>query len=339
MFLVTGGTGLVGSNLLYQLSLNNDSLVAIHRDSSDLSIVKRVFSYYTKDINTLFDKIIWKQADITDISALQKVFKTQFKHVYHCAAMISFNSGDYYKLRTINIQGTANLVNFSLEKDVEKFCFVSSIATLDEHSGQKHITEESEWNPELKHHGYAITKYGAEMEAWRASQEGLDVIIVNPGVILGAGLCNTGSGKLFSSIAKGFKYYTEGITGFVDVRDVVKSMINLMSNNIKNERFILVAENKLFKEVIFQIADNLGVKRPSYKINKTMTEIAWRIDWVKSLFGGNRNLTKYSARSAHHRNRYSSEKVKKVLGFQFQPVEETIARTCKIFKKEDAVIP
>ena len=339
MVLVTGGTGLVGSHLLYQLSLNNDNLIAIHRGSSDIGIVKRVFSYYTKDANTLFDKISWKQADITDISALQKVFKTQFKHVYHCAAMISFNSGDYYKLRTINIQGTANMVNFSLEQDVEKFCFVSSIATLDELSGQKQITEENEWNPELKHHGYAITKYGAEMEAWRASQEGLDVIIVNPGVILGAGLWNTGSGKLFSSIAKGFNYYTEGITGFVDVRDVVNSMINLMSNNIKNERFILVAENKLFKDVLFQIADNLGVKRPSYKVNKIITEIAWRIDWVKSLFGGNRNLTKYSARSAHHRNRYSSEKIKKVLGFQFQPVEETLARTCKIFKKEDAVIP
>ncbi|NNC70166.1 MAG: NAD-dependent epimerase/dehydratase family protein, partial [Flavobacteriaceae bacterium] len=173
MVLVTGGTGLVGSHLLYQLSLNNDTVVAIHRESSDLSAVKRVFGYYTKDVDSLFAKIIWKQADITDISALQKVFKTNFKQVYHCAAMISFRSGDYYKLRSINIQGTANLVNFSLEQDVEKFCFVSSIATLDEQSGQKVITEENEWNPELEHHGYAITKYGAEMEVWRASQEGL----------------------------------------------------------------------------------------------------------------------------------------------------------------------
>jgi len=338
MVLVTGGTGLVGSHLLYQLSLNNEALVALHREASDLGIVKRVFSYYTKDVDTLFIKIIWKQADITDVSSLQNVFETKFKHVYHCAAMISFNSGDYYKLRSINIQGTANLVNFSLEQGVEKFCFVSSIATLDEQTGQKIITEENEWNPELKHHGYAITKYGAEMEAWRASQEGLDVVIVNPGVILGAGSWSTGSGKLFSSIAKGFKYYSEGITGFVDVRDVVKGMIALMSSNIINERFILVAENKSFKDVLFQISDCLEVNRPSHKVNKITTEIAWRLDWFRGLLGGERKLTKYSARSGHHRSLYSSEKIKHTLGFNFQSVDQSILRICKIYKKEGQTI-
>ena len=179
---------MVGVHLLYRLAQEGDKIVAIHRKSSDLGVVKRIFGYYTKEPDTIFLKIIWKEADITDISSLQDVFKDHFTHVYHCAALVSFDSKDYYKLRNVNIQGTANMINISLQKSIEKFCFVSSIATLDELHNKQFITEENEWNPELKHHGYAITKYGAEMEVWRGSQEGLDVVIVNPGVILGAGL-------------------------------------------------------------------------------------------------------------------------------------------------------
>ena len=268
MVLVTGGTGLVGSHLLYQLTRQRNDIVAIHRRSSDLQLVKRIFGYYTDTADALFAKITWKEADITDITSLQEVFLDSFKLVYHCAAMISFDSKDYYELRKVNIKGTANLVNLSLENEVEKFCFVSSIATLDELPGQKFITEGNEWNAELKHHGYAITKYGAEMEVWRASQEGLDVIIVNPGVILGPGLWNTAAGKLFSSVANEFKYYTEGITGFVGIEDVIKSMLLLMKSTIKNERFILVSENLPFRDVLDQIADCFAVKKPSIKFQK-----------------------------------------------------------------------
>jgi len=151
-------------------------------------------------------------------------------------------------------------------------------------------------------------------------------------------LWDSGSGRLFSSVAKGFKFYTEGITGFVDVRDVVKSMIILMSSNITNERFILVSENKSFKDVLFQIADSLEVKRPYFRVNKLATELAWRVDWFKGVLGGNRKLTKYSARSGHHKSQYSSEKIKQALGFNYQPVDETILRTSKIYKKEDQTI-
>ena len=335
MILVTGGTGLVGAHLLYRLTLKNDPVVAIHRKSSDLTIVKRVFGYYSVNAAILFEKITWKEADITDIPSLQEVFKNSIKQVYHCAAMISFDATDYYKLRNINIKGTANLVNLSIERGIEKFCFVSSIATIDERPDQQFITEENEWNPELKHHGYAITKYGAEMEVWRASQEGLNIVIVNPGVILGAGLWQTGSGTLFSSVANGFKYYTGGITGFVSVEDVVKSMVTLMESSIESERFILVGENVAFKTILDQIAMGLNVKKPSVKATKLMTEVAWRLDWfISVLTGKERSLTKYTARSGHHKNQYSSGKLIDTIDFKFQPISETIKKISNIYRDE-----
>lgn len=332
MILVTGGTGLVGSHLLYHLSLKNDAIRAIYRTASSLEKVKKVFSFYTDD-DTFFSKIEWFKADITQVPAMIPAF-LGVKHVYHCAAFISFNRKDYREMRKVNIHGTAIIVNLSVDAKIEKLCFVSSIAAVGESLNGSLIDEECEWNKELDNSGYSITKFGAEMEVWRASQEGVEVVIVNPGVILGSGFWTAGSGKLFSQVYNGFKYYTEGITGFVSVQDVVKPMIQLMNAAIKNERFILVAENKSFKEIFFSIADGFGKKRPSIKVKPWQTAIFWRFSWLVSKITGVAPLiTKYSARSAHSISKYSSEKIKNTIGYQFETVEKSIERICKNYDK------
>lgn len=333
MILVTGGTGLVGSHLLAHLSLQNEHIRAIFRTKSSLEKVKKVFFSYSDDA-TLFDKIEWFQADITDVPALIPAF-LGIKHVYHCAAFISFNPKDYREMRKVNIHGTAILVNLAIDAKVEKFCYVSSIAAVGESLTNDLISEENEWNKELDNSGYSITKFGAEMEVWRASQEGISVIVVNPGVILGNGFWESGSGKIFSQIYNGFQFYTEGITGFVAVKDVVKAMILLMKSEVKNEQFILVSENKSFKEVFFSIADAFGLKRPTRKITFWQTEVFWRIAWIISKITQKEPLlSKYSARSAHHISYYSSEKIKNTLNFEFETIENSIQEIVSKYPKK-----
>lgn len=332
MILVTGGTGLVGSHLLYHLSLENDKIRAIYRTASSLESVKKVFSYYTTDVK-LFSKIEWLQADITDVPTMMPAF-IGVQQVYHCAAFISFNPKDYRKMRQVNIHGTAIIVNLCVAAKIDKLCFVSSIAAVGDALKNKIITEDNEWNKELDNSGYSITKFGAEMEVWRASQEGVDVVIVNPGVILGSGFWNSGSGKLLSQVYNGFKYYTEGVTGFVSVQDVVKSMLLLMKTDVKNERFILVSENKSFKEIFFLIADAFGKKPPLKKINPWQTAIFWKVSSILSFISRKEPLlSKYSAKSAHSISEYSSDKIKKSLNFEFEPIENTIKKICKNYPK------
>ncbi|MFY9243829.1 MAG: NAD-dependent epimerase/dehydratase family protein [Polaribacter sp.] len=332
MILVTGGTGLVGSHLLYHLSLENDKIRAIYRTKSSLEKVKKVFSYYTSD-PSFFDKIDWFQADITDVPAMIPAF-LDMKYVYHCAAFISFNPKDYREMRKTNIHGTAIIVNLSIDAKIDKLCFVSSIAAVGDSIKNEPITENCEWNKEKDNSGYSITKFGAEMEVWRASQENVDVVIVNPGVILGSGFWDAGSGKLFSQVYNGFQYYTEGVTGFVSVQDVVKPMILLMKSDVKNERFILVSENKSFKEIFFLIADAFGKKRPSTKIKPWQTAIFWRIAWVLSKITGKEPLiSKYSARSAHSISEYSSKKIEKELGYEFESVDKSIESISKNYSE------
>lgn len=334
MILVTGGTGLVGSHLLHQLSLENDAIKAIHRKNSNLVAVKNVFSYYTADYESLFQKIEWIEADITDIVSLEEAFKN-VTEVYHAAALVSFNSKDYQAMLEINIEGTSNIVNFCISNEIKKLCFVSSIATIEKSVTNKFMSEADEWNMEKASYGYAITKYGAEMEVWRASQEGVPVVIVNPGVILGAGFWHQGSGALFSKINSGFPFYSEGVTGFVSVNDVAKAMLMLMKSDIVNERYILVSENTSFKNIFYQIARNLGKNPPSIKVTKLMSAIGWRIEKLKSVFTNKQpTLTKHAAKSIHEKRHYSSEKILKTLNFNFEPISETIKNVCELYKKQ-----
>jgi len=334
MILVTGGTGLVGSHLLYHLSLENDAVKAIHRKSSNLSAVKNVFQYFSADYEALFKKIKWVEADITDIISLEEAFK-HVTEVYHAAALVSFNSKDNAAMDEINIEGTSNIVNFCIENKVKKLCYVSSVATIEKSVTNKFMSEADEWNTDKVSYGYALTKYGAEMEVWRASQEGVPVVIVNPGIILGAGFWHQGSGAIFSRIKNGFPFYSEGVMGFVSVKDVVKVMLLLMKSDIVNERYILVAENSSFKNIFYQIAENFEKKPPSIKVTKLMSAIGWRLEKLKSVLTNvPATLTKHGAKSIHDKRYYSSEKTEKSLNFNFEPISETIKNVCELYKKD-----
>ncbi len=334
MILVTGGTGLVGSHLLYQLLQNKDKVRAIHQKTSDLLAVKNVFSYYTDKPEVFFDKIDWMEASLDDTEALSTTFQ-DVNYVYHCAAYISFDPKDYKIMRHTNIDGTANIVNLCVFHQIKKLCFVSSIAAIEKAKNGKFTDESENWNNNAPKSGYAISKYGAEIEVWRASQEGVPVIIINPGVILGAGFWQKGSGSIFSKIYHGFPFYTEGATGFVDVLDVVKIMVKLMAEPIENERFILVGKNMVFKDLFLLIADTFRVKKPNIKVTHFLAGIVWRIDYLKSMiFRTPALVTKKSMQSSMEIDNYSSEKLKKYLAYNFIKMETTIERVCKAYKRD-----
>lgn len=322
--LITGATGLVGAHLVAKLSLQGNHVRAIFRKSSDIQNVKLILSKYSEDLETLWNRIEWVEADITDIPSLESVF-SGIKHVYHCAALVSFDDRDFEQMCKVNIEGTANMVNLSLLNDIEKFCYVSSIATLSTIQNQTFIDENNSWNGENEANPYAITKNGAEMEVWRGSEEGLNTVIVNPGVIIGGGFWNTGSGKLFKMLQSGFRYYTRGSTGFIDVKDVVKTMIYLMQSDISKERFILVSENLTYKAFLDMLAESLQVKKPTLLVSTFLGEIAWRIDTIKSkLLHTKPNLTASLVRSSQQSSFYNTEKIQSVIDFSFQKISNVI---------------
>jgi len=334
MIVVTGGSGLVGSHLLFDLCRKGEKVRAVKRPDSDLEQIKKTFACYSENAENLFQKIEWVDADVTDIFSLEKAFRGA-KQVYHAAAMVSFLEADRSRMQAVNVKGTANVVNAALHAGIEKLCYVSSIAALGSAEPKEVTTEETPWKASAKSSPYSQSKYLAELEVWRGMEEGLPAVIVNPSVILGPANWNSGSAALFSLIWKGLKFYPSGVNGYVYVRDVSKAMIALMESSIEGERFTLSAEDVGYQRLFSLMAEKLGVKKPTVETKPWMTELAWRGAKVWSFFNGKpASYNKTTARTSMQKRSYSNQKIKEALSFAFTPIDETIALTAKEFLKD-----
>jgi dihydroflavonol-4-reductase len=245
--------------------------------------------------------------------------------VYHCAAMVSFHPKDKERMHQINIVGTANVVNMALEAGIKKLVHVSSIAALGRAKGRKHLDETSKWVEGAGNTQYAISKYRAELEAFRGGAEGLNIAVVNPAVILGAGFWDSGSARFFTQVANGLKFWPPGQSGMVDVRDVVRYMYQLMQSNISQERFVLSSEDYRYRDLFNGIADRIEAKRPSIKVSPLLAEIAWRVEWLKEkITGAQPMVTRESARASLNDYTYGNQKSKDSFNFAYMPVSKTL---------------
>ena len=336
MILVTGSTGLVGSHLIYQLISKGEEVCALKRKSSSTTLVKKVFSWYAKDHETLFDKIQWIDGDLLDYDSLIYAMK-DVDYVYHTAAVVSFNAADKERLMLTNVTGTANIVNAALETKIKKLCYVSSVAALGRAGNNQITTETTEWKDIQGLSNYSHSKHSAEMEVWRGIAEGLNAVIINPTIILGPGKWEEGSVKMFKTVYKGLMFYTGGRNGYVDVNDVAKAMILLMEGNFTKERFLITSENIWYKDLFTWMAEALKVKAPKLKAGPFLSGISWRILKLFSFFTGKPPLiTKETATTANQDYRYSNKKFIQATGMKFKPVKQTIEETAKIFLKDYA---
>ncbi|MDO9615746.1 MAG: NAD-dependent epimerase/dehydratase family protein, partial [Bacteroidota bacterium] len=195
MILVTGGTGLVGAHLLYELTNSGLRVKALRRQQSNTDWVKKIFSYYTDQVETLFSQIEWVEGDILDYFSLEEALKG-ITSIYHCAAIVSFHGDDNDMMLNNNVKGTGNLIDAAIHNGVSKFCHVSSIAALGKTQDGSQITEDTYWTPSKRKTGYSLSKFFSEMEVWRGIEEGLEAVIVNPSIIIGPGNWDIGSPKL-----------------------------------------------------------------------------------------------------------------------------------------------
>ncbi len=312
--LVTGATGMVGSHLVKMLTQKGYSVKATYRTA-----------------HPEIAGVDWVQADLLDVIALEEALQNM-EVVFHCAAQVSFDPSNANSLYKNNVEGTANIVNASLNAGIQQFIYVSSVAAIGGGEGER-ITEEAKWNPEEGHNDYSKTKHAAEMEVRRGELEGLDVYIVNPSIIVGNGDWGKGSTELFKKIYNGFPYYTDGIHGFVDVLDVVTVMVHFMENpgqNLKGQRFILNGSNISYKNLFDLIAKGFSVPKPSKKVTPLMAGIVWRLSYLKGKLTGKPSmLTRNSAKIAQSDIQYDNTKILNAIpSFHFQQIQQSITRIC-----------
>lgn len=316
MIFVTGGTGLLGSYLLRELVARDKKVMALYRNAIPQTS-------YT-------NRIQWIKGDIHDVVLLEDSMR-QANEVYHCAGMVSFNPRKKYELLRVNAQGTANVVNAALATGIRKLVHVSSVAALGRKRDGMQVTEATRWEEETNNSNYGRSKYFAELEVWRGISEGLNAVIVNPTLILGAGNWETGSSAIFKKAWSAFPWYTEGVSGFVDAADVCKAMIMLMESDIVNERFIVSAENWPFRTVFTKMAEAFGKPAPHKKAPPFVTGLLWRIEKIRGLLTGSEPLlTRETVDTAGRKVYFDSTKLLNALpAFSYTPLQQTIATCCR----------
>ena len=323
MILVTGASGFLGQHLVQRLVAENVPVRALYHNNKPSEELRQL------------PNVHWVQCDLLDVFAVEQAFK-DIQEVYHCAAKVSFDAADKYLIQKINAESTAHVVNAALEANIRKLVFVSSIATLGRANLEQALTELDFWEESKNNSAYARSKYLSEMEVWRGMAEGLNAAIVNPAVILGAGNWEQGSARLMKVVDNEFPFYTEGVNGWVDVKDVVNAMLLLMKSDICEVRFILCEGNHSYKEIFTLMAHALGKKPPYLKAPKWTTGLLWRWNVLRKLFTGkSATLTKETTRTAQVKCYYNNEKLLKAFPkFSYTPIEKTIEEMAIMYKSD-----
>jgi dihydroflavonol-4-reductase len=321
LHVVTGATGFTGSYMLRYLLHQGERVRALRRPDSPVYLVA-----------DLLDKVEWMDADLLDMYALDEALEGA-SHVYHCAGMVSYMTRDREKLMQINGEGTANVVNACLDKQPIRLLHVSSIAALGKKSiAGEAVNEQTKWEFNKNVSYYSASKFRAEQEVWRGMAEGLQAVIINPSIILGAGEWNKTTGRLFTNVHRGFPFYTKGVTGFVDVRDVVQIAYALLQQEQWGERYLLNAQHMSYQELFGFIAQELGVAAPRWEAGPVLSSLAWRWSALQRLLGKkNTTLTRTTAMMAKRINYYDATKINQLLNNPFRPLDMTIGDTCRSF--------
>ena len=332
MILLTGATGLLGSHIAYELLQQGKKIRALKRKDSNSTLTEKIFSFYTNEHIELLNAIEWVEGDVLDLGSLEDAM-VGITHVYHCAAMVSFLPKERDKMMQVNIEGTANVVNAAMHAGVKKLCHISSIAALGSTIDGSLITEGTWWKNNPSNSYYAISKYSAEREVWRAAEEGLNVVIVNPSFIIGPGDTSKSSSEAFGILRKGASWYTNGVNGYVDVRDVAHAAIKLIESDVLNQRFILNAANLSYRSFFDKVLVQLNKPKTKREAGKFLLALAWRIEkLLAAIAGRNPIITKEKVGYALQISQYDGSKIQKTINFNYRNIDTSIMEICKFYK-------
>lgn len=337
--LVTGASGILGSYVVAELVKQGETVVACRQAKSSLLPIEKVFALKFEDWEEQFKKVEWRELDLTSLLSIETALQG-IDTVYHCAGFVSFAASDRSKLFQINEQGTANLVNACLALPGIQFCHVSSIGTLNnsEHIGP--LNESVFWKSTGKEGYYAISKYNAEREVWRGMEEGLNAVIVNPGVILAPAFWQQSSLELIHKAYKGNRFFTAGQTAYVMADDVAAVMIQLVKQKVFGKRFLVFENNYTYRAVFEALRKGFHYKGRLIEVSESVLKVVAFIERFFSFFiGRDAVLSPSVMRAAFNQQLYSRENLDNTLKHEFIPLLSGISNLCEIYLKEQPSAP
>ncbi|MXW64903.1 MAG: NAD-dependent epimerase/dehydratase family protein [Bacteroidetes bacterium SB0662_bin_6] len=318
MTLVTGATGFVGAVLTRRLVLDGVPVRVFRRAGSKLDL-----------LGETAQKVEHALGDITDDLALQKAMQG-VEYVYHVAGNIGFGSSRVRnRLMSVNVDGTAAVVNAALAGGVRRLVHASSVAALGRSNRPDDVLDENaQWQRSKSNSTYGYSKYLAELEVKRGIAEGLDAVMVNPSLIFGLGRKGENTRRIVDQIRrKRIVMFPAGVTSVVDVLDVADGMVRAMQYGEAGERFVLAAHNLSWEELFRQLAQACGAAPPTIRLAPAAAIlVAYSSEAVAFLTRTEPLLPRANARFMSAVNRYDNTFACEKLGWRPRPFEETVRR-------------
>jgi len=328
--LITGGTGVLGIYIVETLleeGFTNIGVFSKRGSNDSLSFARSPFVTFTK-------------GDVSELHPLTEAVERS-DYIIHAAAIVSFHPKKFDLMHSVNVEGTANVVNLALDSKVKKVIHISSIAAIGRSEKSGVISEKTSWGNSKYNSYYGITKYLAEQEVWRAHHEGLNMVIVNPSLIMGGKAWGQSSLQIFKKVYEGLPYFTTGSTGIVDVKDVAKMILHLLQSDINGERYIASGGNISYKDLFQKMATFMDRKTPQKPAPKWMMSLFWRMEKVRSFLTGKEPIiTRETVRSSSHLSSYDNQKSIDLGWGEYTDLDETLERYCgeyKVFQEREKV--
>ena len=329
---ITGATGFIGSHIARRYLADGHPVTVLYRPQTGYGMLADIA-----------DKLTWHEGDVLDIPSLETAIIPGID-VIHAAAIVSFVPKDRDRMEQINVEGTANVVNVCLKAGGRKLGFVSSVAAIGRPAANVgtvsepiRIDETHKWQDSPNNSAYAKSKYRAELEVWRGVAEGLNAVMVNPSIVLGAGDWSRSSLQLIKYVHDERPFYPAGLVNYVDVLDVTDALIRLMQSSVTAERFILNGGTIPYRSLLEQIAGALGKRPPTRRILPILTRLLWPVEAVRAwLLNTTPLITRDTARSSSLFYAYDGRKIEQVPEFQYRPLSQTLGRVADAFKRLSA---
>ena len=324
--LVTGATGLVGSELVHQLLSEGITVRIFRRETSNLTL-----------LGTAAERVEHAVGDVRDARSLLDAMDG-VDTVYHAAAKVSFGPGQQEALHAVNVNGTGNVVNAALRSGVRRLVHTSSMAAFGRPALRAPnrggasvsavapvIDEDTRWKGGENRSAYALSKYESELEVHRGIAEGIDAVIVNPSLIFGVGRAGHNTRRIVDLVRSGWaRAVPPGSTNVVDVRDVATGMRRVMEDGETGRRYFLGSENVSWNELVSTLAVAFGQDPPSGTLPPLLLRAAaWASEAVSMITRQEARLTREQVRTSTSEHRYSNERARTELGCEFRPFART----------------
>ncbi len=330
-YLITGASGFLGSTIIERLIASSAKIYALTLSGDRLA-------------DKLPKSVVKIDGDVCDIASLDEFFEEADEStcVIHCAGIVSVATNPGRRIYDVNVDGTKNMLSFSLERKVAKFVYVASVHAIPEQQKGQPIKEVGEFSPDIIYGDYSKSKAMAAQAVLDAAKQGLNACVVFPSSIIGPNDEEKGSViSMLAACAEGkLRVAVKGGYDFVDVRDVADGIVACTEKGEKGEGYILSGRFASIKEIVECAKDVAGVdKRVLYFPIFAAKAVAPLYERIAIRKKAKLFFTPYSIKVLSSNGRFSNEKAKTQLEFCPRPLAETIADTVMWLRSENPETP